>query len=241
MTRAAAESAVERHAHLAARTAGKLRVDCHVHTMWSGDSTTTPDELAAAVSGSEMDVVCITDHSTIAGAERLAGELACRVIVGQEQRTPDGELIGLFLAERIPPGCRSALEAARAIRAQGGIVYAPHPFDPMRHRLRAEVIEQLAGEGMLDVIEAFNAKTSLESCNREAAAAAARLGVAAGAGSDSHVPEAIGAAYVEMAAFTGRDEFLASLRSGQVVGHHFDSHRPWRARVVPSLRDTSDG
>ena len=232
-----------RHPHLAAERAvqGWLRVDCHMHTMWSGDSTTTPDELAEAVVASGIDVLCITDHSTISGAVRLKGELPCQVVVGQEQRTPEGEVIGLFLSERIPPGCRAASEAARFIREQGGIVYVPHPFDPMRHRLGEAALERLAGEGLVDAIEARNAKTSLESLNEQASAACGRLGIAAGAGSDAHVPEAIGAAYVEMPGFGDPAEFLAGLRAGRVVGHHFDSARPWRARVVPSVRPAPPG
>lgn len=210
-----------------------------MHTMWSGDSTTTPDELAIALASTGIDVLCITDHSTIKGAERLAGELDCRVIIGQEQRTPDGEVIGLFLSERIPPGCRGAAEAASFIRSQGGLVYVPHPYDPLRHRLDSAVLEQLAGDGLVDVIEALNAKTSLMHLNLEASAAAARLGVAAGAGSDAHVPDAIGAAFVEMPDFADAASFLAALGGGsaRVAGHHYDSARPWRARVVPSVRD----
>lgn len=230
-------AAVSRHPHLAAaRRPGTVRVDCHLHTMWSGDSTTTPDELAEAIAEAAIDVVCITDHSTIAGALRLAAELACRVVVGQEQRTPEGELIGLYLSERIPPGCRDATEAAHHIRAQGGLVYVPHPFDPMRHRLGEAALERLAGEGLVDVIEARNAKTSLEHLNDEAAAACERFGLAAGAGSDAHVPEAIGAAYVEMDNFDGPEEMRIALASALVVGHHFDAPRAWRARIVPSVK-----
>jgi predicted metal-dependent phosphoesterase TrpH len=234
--------AVARHPHLAAArsTSESVRVDCHMHTMWSGDSTTTPDELADAVVASGIDVLCITDHSTITGAVRLAAELPCRVVIGQEQRTPEGEIIGLFLSERIPPGCRSAKEAASMVRDQGGLVYVPHPFDPMRHRLGLSSLEALASEGLVDAIEARNGKTSLESLNDEAASAAVRLGIAAGAGSDAHVPDAIGAAYVEMPAFEGPLEFLAGLRSGRVIGHHFDSARPWRARIVPSVRPSGE-
>jgi predicted metal-dependent phosphoesterase TrpH len=204
--------------------------------MWSGDSTTTPDELAAAVNESALDVVCITDHGTISGALRLSAELDCLVVVGQEQRTPEGEIIGLFLSERIPAGCRSALEAARHVRQQGGVVYIPHPHDPMRHRISPDALERLAGEGLVDVIEVRNAKTSLEHPNEEAAATASRLGLLAGAGSDAHVPEALGAAYVEVAEFEGVEGFLAAMRQGRVVGHHFDLARPWRRRIVPSTR-----
>jgi predicted metal-dependent phosphoesterase TrpH len=202
--------------------------------MWSGDSSTTPDELAAAVAESAIDVICITDHSTITGAARLAGELDCRVVIGQEQRTPEGELIGLFLSERIPPGCRSAREAALHIRLQGGLVYVPHPYDPLRHRIDAKALERLAGEGLVDLIEARNAKTSLEHLNEEAAATARRFELAVGAGSDAHVPEAVGAAYVEVADFEDVAGFMRVLATGRVVGHHFDSARPWRQRIVPS-------
>jgi len=233
--RSASEAAIARHPHLAEELPpGHVRVDCHLHTMWSGDSTTTPEELAAAVNDSAIDVLCITDHGTIKGALRLSGELDCRVVIGQEQRTPDGEVIGLFISERIPSGCRSAREAAGHIRAQGGLVYVPHPYDPLRHRLHSDVLEQLAADGLLDVIETRNAKTSLEHLNAQAADTAARLGLAAGAGSDAHVPDALGAAYVEMEWFEGAAGFLEAVRRGRVVGHHFDRARPWRGRIVPS-------
>ncbi len=207
--------------------------------MWSGDSTTTPAELAEALAATGIDVLCITDHGTIRGAERLVGELDCHVVVGQEQRTPEGEVIGLFLTERIPAGLRSAAEAAAFVRAQGGLVYVPHAFDPMRHRLSGVALEQLAAEGLVDVIEVHNAKTALAQLNAEAAAAASRLGLARGAGSDAHVPEALGAAYVEMEwDGVGAESFLSGLRSGSVVGHHFDAARLWRPRIVPSVSGT---
>lgn len=227
------------HPHLAAERTGKghWRVDCHVHTMWSGDSTTTPAELEEAVRATGIDLIFITDHSTVRGGLRLAGNLPCRVVVGQEQRTPEGELIGLFLSEAIPPGCRSAREVALAIRAQGGVVYVPHPFDPMRHCLREATLDELAAEGLIDVVEAFNAKTSLPSLNSKAAEKATELGLRVGAGSDAHVAEAIGAAYVEMAPFDGPAEFLGSLEGAQLVGHHFDPPRRWRSRVVPSTKE----
>ncbi|MEI8238673.1 MAG: PHP domain-containing protein [Actinomycetota bacterium] len=226
-------AAIERHPHLAdPLPAGWVRVDLHSHTMWSGDSTTTPDEIAEAVRSSGIDVLCITDHNAIKGAVDLSDALPCRVVVGEELRTHAGEIIGLFLHERIPVGAAPA-EAALAIRAQGGVVYVPHPFDPMRRNMAEPALYELAGEGLLDAIEVVNAKTSLRSLNQRAAAFAAEFDLAAGAGSDAHVPNALGAAYVEMPDFDGPADFLAKLRLGRVVGHHWDEHRPWTSRVVP--------
>jgi predicted metal-dependent phosphoesterase TrpH len=205
--------------------------------MWSGDSTTTPDELEEAVVESGLDVLCVTDHNATRGAEELAGRLPCRVIVGEELRTHAGEIIGLFLTERVPFGV-SAEDAAHRIRDQGGLVYIPHPFDPMRRNLAEPALVELADAGLVDAVEVFNAKTSLAHLNERAAAFAADRGLAAGAGSDAHVPDALGAAYVEMPDFDGPAEFLASLRRAVVVGHHYDRHRTWRPRIVPSTSST---
>lgn len=226
--------AVGRHPHLAETIEpGHLRVDLHAHTMWSGDSTTTPGELADAIEAVGLDVICITDHNAIAGAQELRDALPCRVIVGEELRTAAGEIIGLFLSERIPIGV-SHVDAAHLIREQGGLVYIPHPFDPMRRNLSEIVLHELAEEGLVDALEVFNAKTSLAGLQRRAADFAEEHDLPGGAGSDAHVPDALGAAYVEMTDFTDPASFLGSLRSARVVGHHWDRPRPWSARVVPS-------
>jgi len=231
----ASPDAIARHPHLGEpRTPGGVRVDLHTHTMWSGDSTTTPDEFAAAVEASGLDVVCITDHNTIDGALGLRDRLACRTIVGEELRTAAGEIIGLFLTERVPMGI-SHLDAAKAVRDQGGVVYIPHPFDPMRRNMSEAALYELADNDLIDAVEVLNAKTALPSLNRRAAEFAAEFGIVGGAGSDGHVPDALGAAYVEMADFDTPMEFLASLAAADVVGHHWDEPRPWTPRIVPSV------
>ena len=210
-----------------------MRVDLHSHTMWSGDSTTTPDEVEHAVAEAGLDVLCITDHNAIRGAQELVGKLPCRVIVGEELRTHAGEIIGLFLTEHVPFGV-SPREAAQRIRDQGGLVYVPHPFDPLRRNLAEPALLDLVDAGLIDAIEVLNAKTALGHLNDRAAAFAAQWSLPAGAGSDAHVPDALGAAYVEMPDFTDAASFLAALDRGTVVGHHFDAARPWRPRIVPS-------
>ena len=236
-----AAAAIDRHPHLAEPCApGHVRVDMHSHTMFSGDSTTTLDEIADAVVEAGLDVLCVTDHNAIEGAVRLQRELeaagVCRVVVGEEVRTHTGEIIGLFLGERIPFG-DTAADTAACIRAQGGVVYVPHPFDPMRRNLTEASLVEITSAGLVDAIEAHNAKTSLGSMNTRARDFGNLHGLALGAGSDAHVPHALGSAYVEMPDFDGPADFLAKLREARVVGHHWDKARPWSARIIPSVTD----
>jgi predicted metal-dependent phosphoesterase TrpH len=91
----------------------------------------TLDQLAQRVAEERLDVVCVTDHN-VTSAALLAAERGIGARHrGEEIRTPSGDLIGLFLAERIPY-VLPAREVAERIRGQGGLVYVPHPFDTAR-------------------------------------------------------------------------------------------------------------
>jgi predicted metal-dependent phosphoesterase TrpH len=204
--------------------AGWVRVDCHLHTVASGDSVLTVEELADRARQAGLDVVCVTDHNVthaaVAAAER---DLGVRVIVGEEVRTPDGDVIGLFLTERIPYVLPVA-EVVGLIRDQGGLVYAPHPFDLGRSSL-GRVLPGLCAAGSVDVIEVFNAKVTDQALNDEAAQLAARFGLPGGAGSDAHDAPGVGAAYLEMPDFDGPASFLAALADARMTGEYRD-HAP---------------
>lgn len=230
--------AIARHPHLVSPCpSGWVRVDMHSHTLHSGDSTSTIDEVVEAVIAAGIDVLCVTDHNSIAGVSQLArvleNEGVCRVIAGEEVRTHAGEIIGLFLSQRIPFG-ENPRVTAQAIRDQGGLVYIPHPFDPMRRNITEAALVELTDAGLVDAIEVFNAKTSLQSLNAKADQFARDHDIAGGAGSDAHVPLALGSAFIDIPDFDGPHYFLASLREGHVVGHHWDEPRPWSPRIVPS-------
>jgi len=222
------------HPHVAEPTPpGRIRVDCHVHTMYSGDAVTTVAELAERVAAARLDVVCITDHNAVKGAQAaIEADIGCRVVVGEEIRTGAGEVIGLFLTERIPYGI-DVRDAVARIRSQGGLVYVPHPFDPVRHCLREDVLVALCAEGSVDAIEVFNAKAGLDHMNDRAAALAEEFDLPGGVGSDAHDPDALGAAFVEVPDFDGPAGFLAALRDGRVVGHRFDRPRRFVPRIIP--------
>jgi hypothetical protein len=204
--------------------AGWVRVDCHLHTVASGDSVLTLEELADRSRQAGLDAVFITDHNVthaaVAAAER---DIGVRIIVGEEIRTPDGDVIGLFLTERIPYVLPLA-EVTGRIRDQGGLVYVPHPFDRGRSSL-GRVLPEMCAAGTVDVIEVFNAKISDQSLNARAAGVAREFALPGAAGSDAHDAPGVGAAYLDLPDFDGPPGFLAALARARITGEYRD-HAP---------------
>jgi predicted metal-dependent phosphoesterase TrpH len=193
-----------------------MRLDLHVHTGRSDDSLMTPAEIIRTTLRRGLDGLAITDHNTIEGALALQEAAPFQVIVGEEIKTTEGEITGLFLRATIPPGL-SPEETIAAIREQGGLVYVPHPLDRLRHsavgrRTLARIIDRV------DVLEVFNARMLFPRYNREARRVAEAHGLAMGAGSDAHLPIEIGRGYVAVEPFDGPASFLAALHRGCATG-----------------------
>jgi predicted metal-dependent phosphoesterase TrpH len=195
----------------------KVKVDMHTHSEYSPDSRTPLAAQAAAIKAAGLNVVCATDHNTIEGALRLR-ELAdgFRVIVGEEVSSRDGEIIGLFLDKPVPRDL-SADETIARIHDQGGLVSVPHPFSRNRRfHLRRAVLERVWKD--VDCIEVFNAREAFTQDNVRAAAFAKDKGLPGAVGSDAHRASEIGRAWVEVEEFAGREDFIAALREGSVIG-----------------------
>ena len=139
------------------------------------------------------------------------------VIVGEEILTPHGEIMGMFLEETIPSGL-SVEKTISRIRAQGGLVCIPHPFDKFRSSaLSSNIIEEIVEQ--IDIIEVFNSRILPPQNSAKALAFASKYGLVKSAGSDAHTLYEIGNAYVEMPEFNGKDDFLQALAAGKVSGH----------------------
>jgi len=192
-------------------------MDLHCHTSASFDCVSDPTKVVRAAAARGLTHLVVTDHDRIDGALRArdAAPAGLTVIVGEEVRTADGDLIAAFLESPVAPGA-SAADTIAAVRAQGGLVGIPHPFDRFRGSLLRDArMASLAPT--VDWVESHNARI-VGSGNERAAAFAREHGLPGVAVSDAHTIVEIGVAYT---ALTGDPStpsgLLTALREVELV------------------------
>ena len=193
-----------------------FRVDLHVHTNYSLDSTTSLSNIVKRAVDKNVDCIAITDHGTIEGALYLREMAPFQVIVGQEIKTTQGDLIGLFLSKQVPSGLHP-VEAVKCVRRQNGIVMLPHPFDRIRgSALTPEAISDVLH--MADLIEGFNARNVFRSSDRMAKELAVSSSIPIVAVSDAHTVSELGNTYTQIPKLSNDPKkFLESIRQGFLV------------------------
>jgi glycosyltransferase involved in cell wall biosynthesis len=195
-----------------------IDVDLHMHTDHSYDCATPVEVLLAEARAKGLGAIAVTEHNEISGAlaaAELAGKAGIKVIVGEEVKTAEqGEVIGLFIKQKIPRGM-TLQETIAEIKRQGGIVYVPHPFDRMHsvpdYKHLLDVVDDI------DVLEVFSPRVAISEYNEEAVRFAAKYRIIAAAGSDAHVPQGLGSVRIRMRDFDGPDQFLESLRDADIT------------------------
>ena len=196
------------------RNSGKF--DLHSHTHYSKDSFMKLNKIVKVGKKRGLKGIAITDHNKFEGAAE-ANDQNFMFIPGEEVKTDQGDVIGLFIRKAIK--ARKFAGVVKEIESQKGVVVIPHPYGRNSH-FSVEDLKKA------DVIETFNARQKIED-NVKAASAARKLGKPVSAGSDAHVYSEIGKAYVILEG-NSLDELKESLLKNKKVygGHHnyFVSH-----------------
>lgn len=199
-----------------------IEVDLHMHTDHSGDCATPVDVLLQTARDRGLGAIAITDHNEVSGAleaRKIAEQMGdIKVIVAEEVKTAEqGEVIGLFLEEKIPKGLTMA-ETIAEIRRQGGLVYVPHPFDRFHSVPDYEHLLDIVEE--IDLLEVFNPRVAVTAFNEEAVRFATKYRIVPAAGSDSHVAQGLGSVRQRIHDFEGPAEFLEAMRDADITRKH---------------------
>ena len=190
-----------------------MRVDLHLHSHYSHDGQSSLEELIERCTKCGLDHIALTDHNTVEGALALAKMAPDLAIVGEEAKTREGEVIGLFITSRLPP-YMAPEEVMDMIHEMGGLTYMPHPFDRNRAHFSAARIVELADR--IDIIETYNAWCE-PAANQAAARMAIDLDKVDATGSDSHAARELGRCWMEMDDYSSPADFLEKLRGARHV------------------------
>jgi predicted metal-dependent phosphoesterase TrpH len=213
-----------------------VRVDFHVHSFFSADGVSSPEDLIAAAKAAGLNAFAITDHNTCEAVDYMVsrGLMSADgqpvdgllVIPGVEVTTAEGHLLCLGCV--LPPSLkgRPALEVCELAHAAGGFCVAPHPYDLFRAGIREGVLDAMP----LDALEVFNAATTLRRHNRKAYDYAQRRGLPMTAGSDAHHAGAVGVActIVQAEEFTVRGVLEALRRSSELEQRYLSKRQTIR-------------
>ncbi len=199
-----------------------IDVDLHMHTDHSSDCATPVKVLIETARDRGFGAIAITDHNEVSGAQEAAkvaeGMDDFKIIVAEEVKTGEqGEVIGLFLKEKIPKGLSMA-ETVAEIKRQGGLVYVPHPFDRLHSVPDYENLLDMVED--IDLMEVFNPRVAISSFNEEAERFARKYNIIPAAGSDSHVAQGLGAVRNRLHDFDGPEEFLEAMREAEITRRH---------------------
>ncbi|MCX8175925.1 MAG: PHP domain-containing protein [Candidatus Bathyarchaeota archaeon] len=194
----------------------KIKIDTHVHTIFSGDSLVTVEGALYVSKIKGLDCICITDHDTVKVTEKFSRECLKNdviVIPGIEVTTKEGHLVGLGVTQPVKPKL-SAVETAEKIREAGGLVVIPHPENSFKHSLKLD--KDILFEVKPNAIEALTVVQTLvkPSLNK----LIKTLNVPIIAGSDSHIPHTLGSVYtiVEVKEKSVED-ILNAIRQGKIL------------------------
>ena len=183
-----------------------MKVLFHCHTKVSPCSNIKEHDLVDFLDKNNFDAVAVTDHDTLTLIDWPRGV----VIPASEITSSEGDVIGVFLKKAVPEGL-SIKETSRQIRAQGGVVVAPHPSDKLRREAMGTKT-LLKNLEYFDIIEEYNSRNLFDKSNRQAAEIAKKHKIPVITGSDAHTLGELPNTHMEMPAFSTPKEFIQSLQ-----------------------------
>ncbi len=190
------------------------KIDLHTHSTASPDGGISPSQYEKAIAASLVDYIAITDHNHIDMAVAMHQQLGDKIIVGEEIMTTVGEVIGLFLTSVVAPN-QSIEGTIRAIKAQNGIVYIPHPFETFRHGIHPAILEEIVHE--IDIIEVCNGRAFLQDRSAQAVVWARLNQIPGASSSDAHGYLGLGKTFVSTDKQPTRENLVQQIANGKLL------------------------
>ncbi len=159
------------------------RIDLHSHSINSTDGSITIEDYDKIIKSGRLNYIAITDHNSIDYAKKANAKLGENIIIGEEIMTLSGEIIGLYLSEKIPPKL-SLEETINQIKRQNGLVYLPHPLENIRKGIGLDNLKKIIDK--VDIVECYNGRSFTTSIKDQLLKELKLKNIVCASGSDSH-------------------------------------------------------
>ncbi len=201
-------------------------VDLHIHTnLGSMCSQLGPDELLNRARELEIDAICVTDHHSHRGADKMieyAKDSGYPVFRGVEIYTNRGDMLVFGLKRETKYHLTTFDELVEMTEEDGAVIIPSHPcrgWDPKHahnHSFPREVL------GHIVAIETHNGANKAKS-NELAQAVAGELGLRGTGGSDAHAVWQVGKCVTVFEKnISNQEELIAELREGNYKAMYLD-------------------
>ena len=196
----------------------KSRIDIHIHSKFSGDTDSEPEETLIHAIKAGLYGVAFTEHYSYEASEfveklREPYKKEIMIFRGVEFSSAEGHCLVFGVnTDRLSIKNASMEEVVRVVNEKGGVVIPTHPF--RGNNSIGERVKELDG---ICAIEGHNGYSHY-SQNLKAVQTAEELGLPYTGGSDAHAPHEAGACYTEFDNEVTYDNFLDLLRGGGYRG-----------------------
>jgi len=188
-----------------------MKLDMHIHSIYSRDGTAAPKDILKFSKKVGMDGLAIADHNAIDGSREAfsmgvsEGLLVVRAV---EVSAAEGHVVAYGVKDLVPKGL-PVTETIEKIHELGGVAVAAHP-----KRFPSGVGLDVARDAKFDAIEALNGGSSRR--NNSAAEKLAKLmKMPVVGGSDAHELEQVGKCYTVVDGASSEDDVLEAILKGR--------------------------
>lgn len=174
-----------------------MKLDPHIHSCYSGDSRSKPEDIIKRAISIGLDIIAISDHNTTKGSKLAIAEAKDKNIIivpSIEISSSDGHILGFGVDVDIPRDL-SPHDTIDKIHDNGGVAIIPHPFSSYRNGLLCNIKPM---ELDIEAIEVKNSRYIIGYSNYKSKALATKRKLAMIGSSDSHFLGSIGDSFTEI-------------------------------------------
>ena len=192
-----------------------LKMDSHIHSEYSPDSSSKIDDILDVARKKEIDIIAISDHNTVDGTSEVMKKTRntdILAIPSIEISSTLGHILGFGCEENIPREL-SPEETIDKIHDLGGIAIIPHPYCFYRHGLLCKSDYK---DLKIDAIETKNARFIVGYCNNKAKKLSKIENLPGLGASDAHYWKFVGDCYSKIDCEKDIDSVIKAILKGKV-------------------------